>query len=412
MCKYLMIILIAGICSLADATWEAIGPEGGYIRSIVVSATNADLLYGATYYSPSKIIKSTDAGDTWTKVGSYTNTNYCMAIDPTDDNKLYAGTYARVYRSTNGGVTWTLSNSISYVYFYGLAVHPTNPTTIYGAGRKYVSSANYDMVFLKSTDSGLNWTSTSLEIGGYSYGWSVAIDPSNPNTIYLGGSGYTTTYNPKVYKSTDGGSTWNEVYTATAGYYVYSVAVHPTNSDIVYAGTYLDGIYRTTDGGSSWTKVHTGNYSYRMATTPDNPDVAFASGYYYVYRSTNAGLSWSTVITGLPAGGYYYGLAINPDNASDVYIGSNSGFYKSTNMGTNWYESNNGLLLADIIGMGVAPSLPSTMYITFEDIAVYKTTNNGDDWTRLPSFSSCGDMCAFGINNTDPNTVIALEGYG
>lgn len=410
--KYLMIILIAGICSLADAAWESIGPEGGYIRSIVVSATDVDLIYGATYYSPSKIIKSTDAGDSWTQVGSYVSTNYCMAIDPTNDNKLYAGTYYRVYRSTNGGITWIASNSITSVYVYGLTVHPTNPTTVYGAGRKYVSSGNYDMVFLKSTDSGVNWTSTSLEIGGYSYGWSVAIDPSNPSNIYVGGCGYTTTYNPKVYKSTDGGTTWNEVYTATTGYYVYSVAVHPTNSNIVYAGTYTDGIYRTTSGGTSWTKVHTGNYSYRMATTPDDPDVVFASGYYYVYRSTNAGLSWSTVITGLPTGGYYYGLAINAGDANEVYLGDRSGFYKTTNMGTNWYASNNGMVLADIIGIGVAPSLPSTIYVTFEDVAVYKTTNNGDDWTKLPSFSSCGDMCAFGIDNTDPNSVIALEGYG
>jgi hypothetical protein len=74
--KYLIIILIAGICSLADAAWESIGPEGGYIRSIVVSATDGDLVYGATYYSPSKIVKSTDAGDSWTQVGSYSSTNY------------------------------------------------------------------------------------------------------------------------------------------------------------------------------------------------------------------------------------------------------------------------------------------------------------------------------------------------
>ena len=409
--KYLIMILVIGFCTSLYGVWEAIGPEGGYIRSIVVSATDGDLLYGSTYYSPSKIIKSTDGGDSWTQVGYYTNTNYCMAIDPTDDSKLYAGTYGRVYYSTNGGVNWTSSSYLSYVYFYGLAVDPSNPSTIYGAGRLYVSGY-YDMIFLKSTDSGANWTYTSLESGGYSYGWCIAVDPSNPSTIYVGGSGYTTTYEPKVYKSTDGGSTWAEVYTATSGYYVYSLAVHPTNSNIVYAGTYLDGIYRTSNGGSSWTKVYTGYYNYRMATTPADPDVVFTSGYYYVYRSTNAGVNWSQVITGLPTGGYYYGLAISSDNASDVYLGSSAGFYKSTNTGTNWYESNSGLLLADIIGIGVAPSMPSTAYITFEDVAVYKTTNNGDDWEKLPSFSSCGDMSSFSVHNTDPNTVIALEGYG
>ena len=113
--KYLIMIFIIGLCSFMHATWESIGPEGGYIRSLVVSASNGDLVYGATYYSPSKIIKSTDGGDSWAQVGSYTNTNYCMAIDPTNDNKLYAGTYGRVYYSTNGGVNWAASTYISYV---------------------------------------------------------------------------------------------------------------------------------------------------------------------------------------------------------------------------------------------------------------------------------------------------------
>lgn len=410
-----MMILVIGLCSFMHAAWESVGPEGGYIRSIVVSATNGDVLYGATYYSPSKIIKSTDGGDSWGQVGSYTNTNYCMAIDPTNDNRLYAGTYYRIYRSTNGGVSWVSSSNITNVYVYGLAVHPIDPSIIVGAGRKYISSTVYDIVFIKSTDSGATWTTTTvLNAGDYCYGWCVAIDPSSPNTIYVGGSErVSTTYYPRVYKSTDGGTSFTDIsWSATTGYYTYSLAVHPTNSDIVYAGTYLDGIYRTTNGGTSWTKVHTGYYNYRMATTPDDPGVVFASGYYYVYRSTNAGLSWSTVTTGLPTGGYYYGLAINPDNASDVYLGSNSGFYKSTNTGSNWYESNSGLCLADIIGIGVSPSSPSTAYVTFEDVAVYKTTNNGDNWTKLPSFSSCGDMSAFSVHNTDPNTVIALEGYG
>jgi len=409
--KLLCLFILCGFFITANAAWESIGPEGGYIRSLVSSTSNGNLVYGATYYSPSKIIKSTDGGETWTQVGSYSNTNYCMAIDPTNDNNLYAGTYYRIYRSINGGVTWSQGGSATGVYFYGLTVNPDNPSVIYGAGRKYVSAGNYDFVFLKSTNSGTSWTETSLASGGYNYGWCVACAPTNGNIVYVGGCEYTTTYNPKVYKSTDGGSTFNEVYSATTGSYIYSIAVHHSNADVICAGSYSNGIHRTTNGGTSWTKVASLNYNYRMQASAAVHDVFWASGYNCAYRSTNGGATWSNMSSGLPSS-YYYGLALSSSDASDVYLGCNAGFIKSTNSGTAWYESNNGLLLAEIIGLGVAPSSPSTVYITFEDVAVYKSTNNGGDWTKCPSFSSCGDMIDFAIHNTDPNTVIALEGLG
>jgi photosystem II stability/assembly factor-like uncharacterized protein len=412
MSKYTILVCMMDLFTFSFAAWESIGPDGGYIRSIVVSSTDSDLIYGATYYSPSKIIMSTDAGDSWIQVGSYPDINYCMAIDPTDDNKLYAGSFGRIYCSIDKGMTWSPSNLLANTYCYGLVVDPINPNTIYGAGTEYISSGNYDMVFLKSTDSGMNWTITSILSTGFNYGWCIAVDPIDPDIIYVGGCGYTSTREPRIFKSTDAGISWDEIYTAANGYYVYSLAINPGNTDIIYAGTYTDGIYRTTDAGNSWTKVHTGYYYYRMATSPADPNIVFSSGYYYVYRSTDQGLSWSTVITGLPVIAYYYGLAINQLDASEIYLGSSAGFFKSTNTGTDWFDSSSGLHLSDIISMGIAPSAASTMYVTSENVAVYKTTNNGDDWTRLPSFSDCGDINAFAIHNTDPDTVIALEGYG
>jgi photosystem II stability/assembly factor-like uncharacterized protein len=409
--QVLCLIVLCGFILTAHAGWESIGPYGGYMRSIVCSYTNDNYAYAATYTSPSKIVKTTDGGNSWSVVGQVTYTNYCMAIDPTNHNNVYFGTYYRVYRSTNGGSSWISSNYFPSIYVYDLTVHPTNSSIIFGAGRNYVATSTYSMEFIKSTDGGANFTSTTVTSGGYSYGYAIAVDPSNPNTMYIGGCGYGSSYEPRVYKSTDGGATWFLAYSNTTGYYVYSIAVHPTNSNIVVFGTYTGGIYRSTDGGSSWTKVSTNYYNYRMRTSQADPEVIYSSAYNTVYRSTNSGQTWTTTSSGL-SGYSFYGLAVSQANASKVMTCSNSGCFRTTNSGSNWVDCNEGMCFADIIGIGIAPSQPSTMYVTNEDVAVFKTTNNGTDWTKCPSFTSCGDMAAYSVHNTDPNIVIALEGVG
>lgn len=409
--KIFISLVLAGLGTSVFGLWEAIGPSGGYLRSVVVSRTDENVLYAATWRNPCKIVKSTDCGATWAKQGSYPEYNYCLGIDPVDSDRLYAGCYERVYRSTDSGVTWNYAY-LTDIMIYDVEVHPTDPSLVYAVGRKY-SSSNYDVVIVTSTNGGVNWTTTVIASGSSAAAYGMAIDPVDPDIIYVCGYVFSgTVYYPKVFRSIDGGLNFTDIsWSSTVGYYAQTIAVHPTNNNIVYAGTYNDGIYRSTDSGSSWTKVTSYNYASYMATTPAQPDLVFASAYSYVYRSTDAGITWTIQLAGLEGSGHY-GLAISPSNSANVFIGNNTGFFKSTNMGSNWFASNHGMNIGNIIGIGVARSLPSTIYVTVEGDAVYKTTDNGSNWTELPYFSSCGDMCDFAVHNTDPNTVLALEGYG
>ena len=251
--KYIRIICcLIVLCTFSYATWEAIGPYGGYLRTMAVAASNEDIIYASAYGNPSAIVKTTDAGASWNRVTSINSYIFSMTVDPTDPDIVYAGGYMQVYKSTNGGATWT-AYSVSNYYIYRLAVHPISPSTVFAAGRIYTGSV-YVMAFFKSTNGGSSWASVYLsDSNGVSY--SMAVDPSNPDNIYVGGYYYAnSSYHPSVYKSTDGGTTFNETSTgiSSAGYYVYCLAVHPTTSNTVYAGTYYGGIYRTTNGGSSW----------------------------------------------------------------------------------------------------------------------------------------------------------------
>ena len=234
--KYVISITLL-LCCLGFAAWESIGPYGGYVRSVAVSHSNNNIAYVASYSTPTSVAKTTDGGASWTTMGTIPTQVYCMAIDPTNDNILYTGCGHAIYRSTNGGANW-INTPMSNKYMYGIAVHSTIPSTIYASGMSWDGS-QWVMSFFKRTDSGANWTTTPLNVNR-SNSYSIAVDRTSPNTVYAGGYYYhpvDSTNQPIIYKTTDGGTSFNEVTNniPTTTYYVYSLAVHPCMPGLIWA---------------------------------------------------------------------------------------------------------------------------------------------------------------------------------
>ncbi len=407
--KILTLVLLAFIVPGWSA-WESIGPYGGYIRPVMVSHTNDSIVYAASYTSPSSIAKSTNGGASWTTMGSISGYPYCGAIDPTNHDKLYLGSSSYFYRTTNGGTNW-LSTYASNTVPYRMAVHNTNPAIVYAGGYAY-DGVRYRLSFFKSTDSGASWSTTFLsDSSGYGYG--IAVDGTNPNTVYVCGySYYNSTYVPLIYKTTNAGANWTLVNAGIPStvYYVYSVAVHPTNPNIVYAGAYT-GIYRSTNAGTTWTQVSTHYYNYGMTVSSAAPNVAYAGGYTDIYKTTDAGVTWTSASGGFQ-GNYAYYVAMSQTSAQVAYYGGSKGIYKTTNAGGNWFDANAGLCLGAICSFSVAPSAAATIYTSIEGVGVYKTTNAGTNWSMLPTPVGCGNICEFAVHNTNPNIIYALEGSG
>jgi photosystem II stability/assembly factor-like uncharacterized protein len=408
--KIFMMICIFLLCSLGNAAWQVIGPEGAHLHSLVVSPLDENVVYAVSTSDPSIVIRSIDGCVSWETVGSFPGYVLCMTIE--EAGILYCGCFEKVYKSTDAGVTWT-GATVESTYVNGLAVHPTMSSIIYGVGRKRLSSSENRMMFCKSTNSGLSWTATPA-INGNAHGFGIAVDPSAPNTIYLSGretiSG--TSY-PRVIKSTDGGTTWSDVSGSIppAGNYISVIAVHPTDSDIIYAPTRNEGIYRSTNGGGSWTQVSTFEGSMSIATTSADPGLVLIGSDVVVYKSTNAGGIWTTVDSGL-RGRNNRGCAISSTNALNAYLGNNYGCFKSTNAGDDWIDANNGLYLGRITSLGIAPSSPSSIYTSFPEVGVFKSIDNGLSWVFNPTPLSCGEFCSMVVHNNDPNTVFGLEGKG
>jgi photosystem II stability/assembly factor-like uncharacterized protein len=225
-----------------------------------------------------------------------------IAVDPTTPQIVYAighplDSSNGLYKSTNGGNRWTQINAIGYDA--PLAIDPASPQIIYAGP-------------FRSTDGGNSWS----RFAGAD--WTpriIAIDSRNPQIIYVSTNGYSIdghTYNPCIFKSTNGGSDWSKVLTHY--YWFYSLAIDPVSPQTVYAGT-IGTLYKSTDGGANWSEANSGlpTASIRaLAIDPQNPQTIYAGtdGFRHdtrlpipgIYRSTNGGVNWNAIDNGLSDG--------------------------------------------------------------------------------------------------------------
>lgn len=153
------------------------------------------------------------------------------------------------------------------------------------------------MGVLKSTDNGQTWTCSELTTD-YGTTYAVAVDPTDSDIIYAGGEYNPSGYRPALFKTTNGGTQWNNITGSITGY-VYDLKFDPANSSRLFMGT-ADGIYRSTNAGSSWTKVSNYFSVKTIVFDPVNPNLAYAGTSQGVYISENGGNSWDSMNDGLP----------------------------------------------------------------------------------------------------------------
>jgi photosystem II stability/assembly factor-like uncharacterized protein len=243
-----------------------------------------------------------------------------------------------------------------------IAVHPHNRSIYFVA----VASGGV----WKTINAGTTWQPVFDQQGSYSIGC-VAIDPNNPLVVWVGAgennSQRSVSYGDGVYKSLDGGKTWKNVGLKNSEH-IGKIVVDPRNSNVVYVAAqgplWNDGgdrgLYKTTDGGQTWNRIlHVSDKTgiTDLVYDPRNPDVLIAASYQRrrhvwtlidggpesgIYKSTDAGATWRQIKNGLPSEELgRIGLAISPANPNFVYAiieaaNDSSGFFRSVDLGENW----------------------------------------------------------------------------
>lgn len=385
--------------------FQCLGPEGGEIKAVIQSPVDSNLLYGMSGTNPTVVVRSSDKGLNWEPLSTFTgSTAYDMIF--TADGTLLALGSSRVWRSTDGGLTWVTGSHSNTVFWLG-AAHPTDGSLVYATGYKWDGST-WRGAFYRSTDGGVNWSSLYLGPSGVSTrGRSIAVSPSHPNYILVGGYKSDGGTIAQLWGSTDGGDNFTDVTppNSTGDYYFEGIAFHPTNPAVILAGAYL-ALHRTTDGGSTWSRI-VQYYNYGLSFSPVDNNLVLGAGLNRTYRSTNGGASWTNVTTGF-SGSSCKWIVPDSDDASLAYTGSTAGFFRSTTGGASWTQSNSGLLIGNVVSMAhsngyVWANLATQGLFRMED-SPYGT------WEYVSTPSNCGDFVRMATNGGD--VILGLEGSG
>ncbi len=284
-----------------------------------------------------------------------------------------------------------------------VAVLPSNEQVI------YVGSPGGGL--WKTTNGGTNWQPLTDNNSTWMQIFAITIDPTNPNTIYVGTNG------SGILKSTNGGATLAPTGSGPAGN-VRKILIHPSNASIVFAAC-NNGIWRSTNSGTSWTQVHSGGKE-DIEFKPDDINIMYASGN-DVYRSTNNGVNWTPVTTaeGITNTGRTL-VSVSAANPNYVYAAQANGsefgrLYKSTDAGltftttvvgspttnTNYfgYETSGagtgGQATYDM-GMDVSPTNATEVYIA--GIICWKSVNEGTSFSPITAWSLPNSV---GYNHAD-----------
>ena len=264
-----------------------------------------------------------------------------VTTDSAKPDTLYLATGASVLKSIDGGANWRVGNNgaplgIAPFGILQITTDQRNPNILYAAaGETADSDCWYDVWCVgqtfKSADGGESWM--TLRAAGYFLN-AVAVDPQNPGTLYAGAFGQNPrpappvhpTNTPAVLKSTDGGASWDLLYSSESwSGWALSVAIDPQNSSTLYA--YTPGILKSTDGGRNWSSLDSGMNApvSALAIDPRRPDTLYAgTAGAGVFRSTDGGESWKPVNSGLTSL-VVSGLTLDPQDPNTMYAGTRGG---------------------------------------------------------------------------------------
>jgi photosystem II stability/assembly factor-like uncharacterized protein len=312
------------------------------------------------------------------------------------------------------------------------AVVPGKPSTYYAA----VASGGV----WKTENSGITWTPVFDGQGSYSIGC-VTIDPNNSNTIWVGSgennNQRSVAYGDGIYKSVNGGKTWKNMGLRKSEH-IGMILVHPANSQIIYVAAYGPlwssggdrGIYKSTDGGTTWERIlfvsdNTGFNEIHM--DPRNRDILYATAHQRrrhvftyisggpesaIYKSIDGGKTWNKSQSGLPDGDLgRIGLAISPANPDILYAiveasSDKSGFYRSTDRGESWNKmssySSSGNYYQEIV---CDPVNPDRVYSL--DTYLQVTDDGGKNFRHLGESWKHVDNHALWINPENPDYYLA-----
>jgi len=257
---------------------------GQYVRSMVIDSLHRSTSYAfvertnGCWNFDDVVFKSIDGAASWVPTGprgngcDFYSPSY-LVMDPTDPYTLYIGgggdfEEAMASKTNDGGISWRYVGAPTATRINTMAIDPTNPAILYEGSL---------VGLFKSIDGGTTWTDPALGMDVNT----LALDPANPNVLYAATQGSDAS---GLFKSTDGGATWIAISKGLSDLIethspITALVVDPADSNILYAGTAGYGVFKSTDGGDNWNPFNDGLPSFHirvLTLSPDRPSTLYA----------------------------------------------------------------------------------------------------------------------------------------
>jgi photosystem II stability/assembly factor-like uncharacterized protein len=435
-------------------TWQPLGalPAGAALLALAVSADGSRLLAGS---DGAGLFSSDDGGQTWRQAADVPMTFVAgLWFDPADNRLAYARTRAGLYRSDDGGQRWQpvetefegrvdallpglkarqalLLTNAGQVYAtddsgrtWRLRGKLGRPGTAYGlwrlpsdAGATLIAATHAGLwrnddkggaasspwqpwphgpgpaaandlaraadgaLYLatpvgiyRSDDDGATWMSRSDGLPAAAV-LSVAIAPSNPQVLYasIDGAG--------LYRSNDGGRTW--VRTRLEVPSAPGILVDPADPDHLFIRAAYQRVYESRDGGETWRTPWDGldlsTEIIALGWGPDAPSVLYAAGAEALYRSVNGGQSWQPMAAEL-SGQTVFQVAVDARDPKRLYAGATKGAYLSRDDGATWAPWGRGLEDVTVAALAFHPTRPQEVFAGSRYRGVYRSQDGGETW--------------------------------
>jgi photosystem II stability/assembly factor-like uncharacterized protein len=464
--KPVLLTLLAASCAftadpavadlLKSFQYRNLGPwrTGAWVTSLAVPEApvkaHRDTMFAGA--RTGGVWRTTNRGTTWEPVTDSAGIASvgALAVAPSDANVVWAGTGDNsltrsaywgdgVYKSTDGGTTWTNMGLRDTQHIARIVIHPTNPNIVWVAALGHIGTANQERGVFKTADGGHTWQK-QLFVNETSGAVDIAIDPRNPNVLYA--AMYDAIRLPwkimearpggGVYKTTDGGAKWEKVaqglpqgntgrigldicrtrpdivYAVIDNFNLRSGATQQVDTAFAAPASFIGGeVYRSDDAGRTWHRAskegedvsRKAGYSFnQLRVDPNNPDRVFITGSNMI-QSNDGGKTWAGLGGGGGGGragypftstfGDFRSLWIDPEDSDHMVATSDGGVSVSYDSGrTSDHFAN--LKLGEFYAIGVDMEQPYRIFGGLQDHESWMGPSNGwsgrvniDDWVSV-----------------------------
>jgi photosystem II stability/assembly factor-like uncharacterized protein len=396
-----------------------IGAQGFWSGRVFVHPTNPSEIW----VDGVGLARSTDGGASFASVSGMHVDHHAQWFFPGNPSIILKGNDGGLYRSTNGGTSWTHFNNLPISQFYTVEAHPAEPFKLYGGlqdnGVKrtvtgglsdwsnviggdglevHVDPRSTQVIYAesqfgalrRSTDGGATFGSATSGLTGR-LGWKTPIAP-DPSS---GGTGTTSTVyagSHMLFRSTNSAGSWtaisgdltngNQGVSPVVFGTITTIAVAPTNRNTLYIGTDDGNVWVTRNGGSTYTRIDAALpdlWVTRVAVDPRNDAIAYAtfSGFRvdqplpHVFRTTDFGTTWTDISGDLPDAPVNE-IVIDPNQSTTLYVGTDVGVFVTHDTGGTWEPLGTGMPDGSLVSdLALLPGSPPTLLASTFGRSIY-----------------------------------------